>query len=99
MKSQEEAGKLTEQLEKERRNEEEKRAEKKAERDDKFLAVLQQLVQVVQPQPGAHHMFGVGYAPPPPAIPWPPMPRSSTYDPYDPVYIYPMQISEDGGSS
>ena len=103
MKSQEEARKLTEQLEIERRNWEEKRAEKEAERDDKFLAVLQQLVQVVQPQPVAQHMFGVGYPPPlvpplPTPIPRPPMPGSS-YDPYDQTYVYPSDADEDGGNS
>ena len=94
---------MTEQLEIERRNWEEKRAGKEAERDDKFLAVLQQLVQVVQPQPVAQHMFGVGYppllVPPlPTPIPRPPMPGSS-YDPYDQTYVYPSDADEDGGNS
>ena len=79
---------------------EEKKAESESERDTKFVEILGQLISEIRPQQGPH-AFATPYPPPPQYPPVPPMPRLPpqqapvSFDPYDPMYMYPAPNSEE----
>ena len=100
LKEQQVLAKRQEELELERRRWEEKKAESESERDTKFIEMLGQLISVIRPQQGPH-AFATPYPPPPQYPPVPPMPRPPpqqapvSFDPYDPMYMYPAPDSEE----
>ena len=87
-------------MELERRRDEENKAESKSERDTKFVEILGQLISVIRLQQGPH-VFATPYPPPPQYPPVPTMPRPPpqqapvSFDPHDPMYMYPALNSEE----